>query len=76
MKGNVRRMLDFIGEDFDERCVTFQDRRRLAQTPGYAQVSEKVYLRSRFRYRNYLKHLEPVIPIVRPLMETLGYRLD
>ena len=51
MAGNMRRMLDFIGESFDERCVAFQDNRRLAHTPSYAQVSEKIYLRSRFRYR-------------------------
>jgi tetratricopeptide (TPR) repeat protein len=76
VEGSVRRMLDFIGESFDERCVAFQDNRRLAHTPSYAQVSEKIYLRSRFRYRNYLRHLEPVIPIVQPVMERLGYGLD
>ena len=76
MAGSMRRMLDFIGESFDQRCVAFQDNRRLAHTPSYAQVSEKIYLRSRFRYRNYLKHLEPVIPIVQPIMERLGYGLE
>jgi tetratricopeptide (TPR) repeat protein len=76
MSGSVRRMLDFIGESFDERCVNFQDNRRLPQTPSYAQVSEKLYDRSRFRYRHYRKHLEPVIPILMPIIERLGYVLD
>jgi hypothetical protein len=72
----VRRMLEFIGEPFDERCVNFQNNARLPQTPSYAQVTEKLYVRSRFRYRNYLQHLEPVIPIVQPVMDRLGYALE
>lgn len=72
----ARRMLEFIGEPFDERCVNFQNNARLPQTPSYAQVTEKLYARSRFRYRNYLRHLEPVIPIVQPVMDRLGYALE
>jgi hypothetical protein len=73
---SVRRTLDFIGEPFDERCVNFQDNARLPQTPSYAQVKEKLHDRSRFRYRNYLRQLEPVIPIVQPVMDRLGYTLE
>jgi tetratricopeptide (TPR) repeat protein len=73
--GNMRRILDFIGEPFDERCVNFQENRRVPHTPSYAQVTEKVYDRSRFRYRHYLKHLEPVMPILKPAMDRLGYRV-
>jgi TPR repeat protein/Tfp pilus assembly protein PilF len=73
---SVRRMLDFIGESFEDRCVGFDDNVRLPQTPSYAQVTEKVHHRSRFRYRNYLKYLEPVIPIVQPVMDRLGYSVE
>jgi tetratricopeptide (TPR) repeat protein len=76
MSGTVRRMLEFIGESFDERCVNFHDNRRLPQTPSYAQVAQKLYDRSRFRYRHYRKHLEPVIPILKPIINRLGYVLD
>lgn len=76
MSGSVRRMLDFVGETFDERCVNFQNNRRLPHTPSYAQVKQKLYDRSRFRYRRYQKQLEPVIPILRPAMDRLGYVLD
>jgi hypothetical protein len=76
MSGSVRRMLDFVGESFDERCVNFHDNRRLPHTPSYAQVTQKLYDRSRFRYRHYRKHLEPVIPILKPVMDRLGYHLD
>jgi tetratricopeptide (TPR) repeat protein len=76
MSGSMRRMLAFIGESFDERCVNFHDNRRLPQTPSYAQVSQKLYDRSRFRYRHYRKQLEPVIPILKPVMDRLGYVVD
>ena len=74
--GSVRRMLDFIGEPFDLRCVSFHQNGRLPQTPSYAQVAEPLYERSKFRYRHYLKHLDPVIPIVAPIISRLGYSLD
>lgn len=75
MAGGMRRILGFIGESFDERCVNFQENRRLPHTPSYAQVTEKLYDRSRFRHRHYRKHLEPVIPILKPVMDRLGYGL-
>ncbi|HZL00658.1 MAG TPA: sulfotransferase [Caulobacteraceae bacterium] len=74
--GAVGRMLDFIGEDFDDRCLNFQDNKRYARTASYAQVTEKLYDRSRFRYRRYLEELAPVIPILRPAMDRLGYTID
>jgi len=70
---NVRRMLRFIGLEFDENCLNFHENRRYARTASYAQVTEKLYDRSRFRYRNYLRHLEPIVPIVQPVIERLGY---
>jgi hypothetical protein len=76
MPGSVRRMLSFIGENFDENCVNFHDNPRVPQTPSYAQVKRKLYDQSRFRYRHYRKQLEPVIPILKPFIDRLGYVLD
>lgn len=39
-------------------------------------MTEKLYDRSRYRYRHYRRHLEPVIPILQPLVDRLGYRID
>ena len=75
-EGSVRRMLGFIGEKFDKRCLNFTENRRYARTASYAQVTEKLYASSRFRYRHYRKHLEPAIPILQPVIERLGYTID
>ena len=75
-EATTRRLLEFIGEPFDERCLHFQENARYARTASYAQVTEKLYERSRFRYRNYIERLEPVIPILQPVIEQLGYKVD
>lgn len=75
-ENTVRAILDFIGEPFDDRCLAFHENRRYARTASYAQVTEKLYDRSRFRYRHYRQHLEPAIEILRPSIERLGYSVD
>ncbi len=39
-------------------------------------MTEKLYDNSRYRYRHYLKHLAPVIPILEPAITRLGYSID
>ena len=68
-------MLAFIGEEFDPRCLAFHENRRYARTASYAQVTEKLYDRSRYRYRNYLPQLQPIIPILESTIERLGYKV-
>jgi len=73
---NLRKILDFIREPWDERCMEFHNNTRYARTASYAQVTEKLYTRSRYRYKNYFKQLEPVIPILEPVIEKLGYDIS
>ena len=75
-EASVRAMLSFVGEKFDKACLTFHKNRRYARTASYAQVTEPLYDRSLFRYRHYRAHLEPVIPILAPVIERLGYTVD
>ncbi len=75
-EAGVRRMLDFIGESFEPACLAFHENRRYARTASYAQVAEPLYEHAVFRYRNYIRHFEPVLPILRPTISRLGYTLD
>jgi hypothetical protein len=75
-EANVRKILEFIGLEFDPRCLSFEQNTRYARTASYAQVTEKLYDRSRFRYRPYLKHLQPVLETLAPVIERLGYVID
>ena len=73
---SLRRAFDFIGEEFDPRCMAFTENARYARTASYAQVTEPIYDRSVFRYRHYLEGLKPVIPILDPVIRRLGYRVE
>ncbi|OZA78257.1 MAG: pilus assembly protein, partial [Azorhizobium sp. 39-67-5] len=73
---HVRRMLTFADLPFDKRCLKFHENKRYARTASYAQVTEKLYDDSRYRYRHYLKHLAPVIPMLEPVIARLGYSID
>jgi hypothetical protein len=68
--------VEFVGEEFDPGCLDFHESRRYARTASYAQVTEKLYDRSRYRYRSYLAQLQPVIPILQPVIERLGYTTE
>jgi len=70
---HVRRMLDFVGVEFDSRCLAFQDNQRYARTASYAQVTEKLYDSSVHRFRHYRRHLDEAAETLKPSLERLGY---
>ena len=72
-EATVRAVFGFIGQAFDPAVLQFERNARYARTASYAQVTEALYDRSRYRYRNYLPHLGPAIDILRPVIERLGY---
>jgi tetratricopeptide (TPR) repeat protein len=74
-EAKVTEMLAFVGERFDPACLTFHRNGRYARTASYAQVTEPLYDHSVGRWRHYRAYLEPVIPILAPAMERLGYGL-
>lgn len=75
-ESEVRRMLDFIGEPYEPECLAFQNNERYAPTLSYAQVRRKLSQDRKYRYKPYLKHLEPVIPILQPVIDMLGYTIE
>jgi tetratricopeptide (TPR) repeat protein len=75
-EATIRKILDFVGVEFDAGCLSFERNTRYARTASYAQVTEKLYDRSRYRYRPYLRHLQPVLERLRPVIDRLGYSVD
>lgn len=73
---SVRAMLDFIGLDYDRHCLDFHRNPRHPRTPSYAQVTQPLNSSSVNRYRNYLRHLQPVIPVLEPVIRRLGYSIE
>ncbi len=74
-EGWTRKMLDFVGEPFDEACLRFHENKRYGRTVSQHQVREQINNRSKYRYRNYLKHLNPAIEVLQSEISRLGYEI-
>ncbi|MHC4140916.1 MAG: tetratricopeptide repeat-containing sulfotransferase family protein [Planctomycetota bacterium] len=59
-EGMTRRLLDFCGLAWDDRCLRFYEGDRVVLTASYDQVNRPIYSSSVGRYRNFEKHLGPL----------------
>ena len=48
-------------------------RKRFISTPSYAQVTEGVHRKAVGRWQNYREQFEPVLPVLQPWIDRLGY---
>ena len=67
-ENQTRRILDFLDVPFDDACLNFHEADKTAATLSYDQVSQKMYTTSKGRWRNYEKHLGPLIDILEPYL--------
>lgn len=71
-----RRIVDFIGIEWDQRMVDFHDRARergFIATPSYHQVVEPLNRKGVGRWERYREYLEPAIPHLRPYLDRWNY---
>lgn len=57
----TREIIEACGLPWDDRCLRFHETRRVVQTASYEQVTQPIYATSVARYRNFEKHLGPLI---------------
>ena len=75
-EGQVRAVLGFLGLAWDVSVLGYADHARdrdHINTPSYAQVTQPIYDRARFRWRRYAAHLAPVMDTLAPFIEHFGY---
>jgi Flp pilus assembly protein TadD len=58
-----RRIIEFIGLDWDPRCLQFHRTQRAVLTASNWQVRQPVYSRSVGRWRNYEKFIRPLLEL-------------
>ena len=56
----AREMLDFLGLEWDPRCLRFHESKRVVKTASRDQVRRPIYTRSAGRWRHYEHHLGPL----------------
>ena len=56
----TRKILTFLGLEWDERCLKFNETQRPVITSSYWQVRQRIYGNSVQRWRNYSKFVGPL----------------
>ncbi len=56
----TRRILEFVGLEWDARCLSFHETKRSVSTSSAWQVRQKIYRQSVQRWRNYEKFIGPL----------------
>jgi hypothetical protein len=59
--GEIRRLLNFCGLDFEEACLKFHETDRPVETASAGQVRQEIYGTSVQRWKKYEKHLQPLL---------------
>ncbi len=55
-----RKLVDFVGLEWDSRCLRVPESERVVRTASYDQVRQPIYTRSVARWRHYERHLGPL----------------
>ena len=64
----IRRLVEFCGVDWEPGCAQFYETERGIQTPSRWQVRQPIYRHAVGRWRNYEKHLAPLLDILSPAL--------
>lgn len=77
LEGEMRGLLAFLGIAWDPAVLDNQASaaaRGHVRTASYSQVGEPIYKRSAGRWDRYRAQMAPVLPILAPWIERMGYR--
>ena len=75
-EGRMRALIAFLGIPWHDGLLDNQRtaaRRGPIVTPSYAQVAQPIYRRAAGRWERYREQLAPVLPVLLPWAERLGY---
>lgn len=61
----IERLLEFCGLEWEDSCLTFHSAPRVVKTASVWQVREPLYGRSSGRWKNYERHLRPLVDALR-----------
>jgi len=64
LEAESRRLMTFLGVDWDPACLDFHKTARQVTTASYMQVRQPLYDSSVGRWRSYEKHLGPMLALL------------
>jgi tetratricopeptide (TPR) repeat protein len=78
LEGEMRGLVAYLGLAWDPKVLDNRAsaaRREHIGTASYSQVTEPIYQRSAGRWTRYREQMAPVLPILAPWAERLGYKM-
>ena len=74
-EGEVRRVCDFIGVEWNDTMVNFEERRKVRSISesSAAQIAKGLNREGVAQWRYYRDQLAPILPILQPWVERFGY---
>jgi tetratricopeptide (TPR) repeat protein len=76
-EASLKPLVDFLGLGWRDELLDHRSTakaRGTINTPSYAQVTQPLTRRPSGRWKRYREQLEPVLPVLLPWAERLGYR--
>ncbi|HEX3994240.1 MAG TPA: sulfotransferase, partial [Acetobacteraceae bacterium] len=68
LEAESRRLIDFLGLEWDPVCLSFHETERTVLTASHWQVRQPLYDSSVGRWRHYQQHLEPLLKELAPVL--------
>jgi tetratricopeptide (TPR) repeat protein len=65
LEAQARRIIGFVGLEWDDRCLRFYETDRAVTTASVDQVRQPIYTSSVARWKRYERHLGPLIESLR-----------
>jgi len=72
LEDHARRLIDFIGLDWDPACLDYHATQRVVRTASLVQVRQPLYTRSVGRWRRYETSIQPFLQACERLGVILG----
>ena len=64
LEGESRRLIEFLGLDWEPACLDFHRTERFVVTASSWQVRQPLYRHSVARWRHYRRHLDPLLAVL------------
>lgn len=76
LEGTIRGTLEWMGLPWTDEVLDYRDslERNPTRSPTYADVRKPVHRNALARWRRYQKWIDPVMPVLAPVMERLGFQ--
>lgn len=75
LEREARRAIAFLDLPWEDSVLKYRERlkTKAVGSPTYEAVSQPIYTRAIGRWKNYEEFLQPILPILQPLIEAFAY---